>query len=874
MKIRHLLLFTCAFTVAMSASAQADEFFGRELIVNGTAEQCDSEGLPAGWTRSNDSDNPIYAKTYELMSLEDLAAANAGVGVRLFTGGEGSFLGSSRAASYQTVVIPESAYEAIDANTSSCKASALIGGYESQDDAATLTFTFMNAEGGEISNFTLGPVSEDERGGVTMYMTKTATVQIPVGTRAIRTEIVSQKSSLGKDIDGYVDNVSLIAEQRNVNPQVNISGAIIGHGDELTIDYAYLPVGSHLYLYKDEAMLPLKSFVSPVDENTASGTLVLSTELEPGDYTVRCVDAYGAELIDELFFTVNARPYEPADKNILVMSDVHVMSPELLVSEGTAFDSYLASDRKLLVESESILKAMVDTVLALSPELVLITGDLTKDGEKLSHDLVASYLDELDAAGIKVLVIPGNHDVNNPHALYYDGETTDYAQTVTKEEFAAIYDKYGYGEGSERDPNSLSYVTEPYDGLVVIGIDACKYEENKFISNGDASDECVTSGRVKDETLQWISDKAEDAHRHGKQVIAMMHHNLVEHFNMQGSIAAPYVVDSAATVRQALMDAGINTVFTGHFHIQDIAMDYNDAKTDSIYDISTGSTVTYPCPFRRVRLNEDNTIMEITSSKVESLVMDGTEIDNFTSYAQNKLASGIAPMVTSLVEDNWDVIKHTLDSIVGSNVLISAVVTLPETADELSAMLIECFETPAIKAYLTFSESNEHLKYTDELVSEINAGIDKLIGKVVASWAVSIAKNLIAEKLTPLIDNVIGSLIGNVTNKGTDHENVKNDLYLTINLPKRTDVTGIEVESVEAEGLQVYPTLTDGAVTIVCPQLDEPAEIVIFDINGQIIRRMTVDAGEGRSIDYNFAAPGMYGVKMIGNGDAIKVIVR
>lgn len=878
--MKKLLLTTaCALSMAvggtMTAAAQADGFFNRELVVNGTAEEVGSDNLPVGWTMTEGAERAIVSLTYADEDLAGLAAEHEGTGTRLFTGGDGSFFGSSSASSYQVIEVTEDAWQAIDGDNASCTVSALLGGYGSQDDRATLTFTFLGADGGTLGETQLGPVTKDERGNGTAMFAKSATVQIPAGTRSIRVAMVSEKSSWGSAIDGYADNISLIAEMRDVRPQISTSASAVACGEEWTINYANTPAGAAIRLYKDAAMLPMKlGWTVGGEGNASNGKLTVDGSLEPGIYTIRCTNANGESLAEEVKVTVAARPYESGDKNILVMSDIHVMSPELLVSEGAAFDDYLASDRKLLVESEAILKTMVDTIIASRPELVLIPGDLTKDGELLSHRLVAGYLDEIRDAGIKVLVIPGNHDVNNPHALTYDGDKSDYAETVSKEEFAEIYADYGYGEGSVRDEASLSYATEPFEGLVVIGIDACKYEENKFISAGDDSDECVTSGRVKDETLRWISEQAKEANRHGKQVIAMMHHNLVEHFNSQASIAAPYVVDSAATVRKVLMEAGIRTVFTGHFHIQDIAMDYNEDKTDSIFDISTGSTVTYPCPFRRVKLNDDNTVMDITSATIRSIDTEDGKIEDFQSYAQVKLADGIAPMVTSLVHDYWDVINSTVDSLLGSSSLIQSIVTMPETPEEMSTLLIECLESPAIKAYLTFSESNEHLKATDEVFTEINAGVDKLVEKVVASWAVSIAQGLIDEKLNPMIDTIIGSIIGNVTNKGTDRENVKNDLFLTINLPKQTDTSGMTDMAVNADGLNVWPTMTDGWVTIQCPSLEEDADLLIFDMSGRIIHRRKLDASEGRQIHYHFDTSGIHAIKLTGHHNAVKVIVN
>ena len=196
---------------------------------------------------------------------------------------------------------------------------------------------------------------------------------------------------------------------------------------------------------------------------------------------------------------------------IAIISDLHVMAPSLLVNDGNALEEYLNRDRKMLRESPEILNTLVEEILGLKPHLVLVTGDLTKDGERVSHDLVAMQLQRLVDAGIQVLVVPGNHDINNPDAKVYDGDSTTPAQTITRGEFAAIYRNMGYDSASRRDPDSLSYCREVNDRLTILGIDACMDRLNTFVSRGDAVDHCKTSGMLDARSQQWLVDQAAEA---------------------------------------------------------------------------------------------------------------------------------------------------------------------------------------------------------------------------------------------------------------------------------------------------------------------------------------------------------------------------
>ena len=122
-----------------------------------------------------------------------------------------------------------------------------------------------------------------------------------------------------------------------------------------------------------------------------------------------------------------------------VISDVHLMAPSLLKQDGEALEAYIANDRKLLREGPRLVREATARILDESPEVLLITGDLTKDGETVSHlYLRDSCLAPMRDAGIRIFVIPGNHDVNNPHAVEFDGDHATRVATPSAEEFAEI----------------------------------------------------------------------------------------------------------------------------------------------------------------------------------------------------------------------------------------------------------------------------------------------------------------------------------------------------------------------------------------------------------------------------------------------------
>lgn len=315
-------------------------------------------------------------------------------------------------------------------------------------------------------------------------------------------------------------------------------------------------------------------------------------------------------------------------KKIMVVSDPHVMAPELLVSEGTAWTTYLEGQRKMVDYSVPLFDEMIERIKTAKPDLVLITGDLTKDGEQASHAYVIGKLNELKGLGIPTLVIPGNHDRGaNENAVEYNGATTSPVLTATDAWFATEYANYGYGASSEREATTLTYACEPIPGLVVIGIDS------------------GTDGKLSSTTLSWVVEKATAARAKGKRVIAMMHHPLIPHITNGETLVTAYVIDDYDNVRKALIDAGIKVAFTGHFHTSDIAKDYNDELTKEIYDVNTGSLISYPCDYREVTLSEALSELSITTGHISEL----TAGDGFATTAKNRLHASTKKIVSDKV---------------------------------------------------------------------------------------------------------------------------------------------------------------------------------------------------------------------------------
>lgn len=309
-----------------------------------------------------------------------------------------------------------------------------------------------------------------------------------------------------------------------------------------------------------------------------------------------------------------------------VVSDIHYMHPSLLGvngADGLAFQNYLSQDPKMVQYSDPVFREVFTEIKYVRPDILLVPGDLTKDGEKIGHQAMAAFFDKLEKHGTEVYIIPGNHDINNTKAKKYVGDYDYPVAMTTKSDFENIYANFGLKDAISRDPNSLSYVAQLNCNLRLLAIDASKYEE--YGPNGD-----VASGRIKPATMSWILEQLAAARASNNTVIAMMHQNLIEHYAGQTQLDPGYVIDDWQYVANTLINAGLTVIFTGHYHANDIASYSNNGH--SIVDIETGSLVNAPSPYRLITVTDN--LLKISSKHVETIKACLPGGLNFVAYSK------------------------------------------------------------------------------------------------------------------------------------------------------------------------------------------------------------------------------------------------
>ncbi len=288
------------------------------------------------------------------------------------------------------------------------------------------------------------------------------------------------------------------------------------------------------------------------------------------------------------------------------ISDVHYYPQSYTGDNCPEWQNYNTMSSKEFMESDAITRTTLDSIALKAPELgtkyLFISGDLTKDGEYQAHAELAAILEQFEKdAGIKVIVINGNHDVDNSNACTFENGVQEQARSITQAEFKEVYKNLGYDLAvaeytppSGKTENGLSYVVDLDKNYRLIVVDSNEYDAY-------TPQTPITNGAITEDCLNWVKEMAAQGKAQGKTVMVMQHHSLSAHMKVEPSIGGRFVVDDYLNVAEQYADAGIHFAFTGHLHTNDVASVTSD-NGNVIYDCETGSLAGYPNRFNEMKI--------------------------------------------------------------------------------------------------------------------------------------------------------------------------------------------------------------------------------------------------------------------------------
>ncbi len=292
-----------------------------------------------------------------------------------------------------------------------------------------------------------------------------------------------------------------------------------------------------------------------------------------------------------------------SDIQVATLSDIHYYADAL---KGNRTEDY-----QLTVSGSTttfdLTSACLDTALVtMAKELekadkpiLLIPGDLTYQGEYQSNVELAGKLEKWEKeTGIDILVINGNHDINNAKSYTYENDVKEKHPTTTPEQFREIYKNLGYDlayntytppEGKKQ--GGLSYSVR-YEGYRFILLDTNKYSAD---CTKDGTDEHDTAQAISDDLMKWALKECADAKKCGEEIIGVSHASLIDHIgSYQGKLLKAFINENWEERATALAEAGMHFNYCGHQHLADITSYVTDSG-ETLYECETPPAGTYPC---------------------------------------------------------------------------------------------------------------------------------------------------------------------------------------------------------------------------------------------------------------------------------------
>lgn len=266
---------------------------------------------------------------------------------------------------------------------------------------------------------------------------------------------------------------------------------------------------------------------------------------------------------------------EIPELKIITATDLHYLSPDL-TDNGDYFMRMIAnSDAKAMEYSEEITDALVASVIEEKPDYLILSGDITFNGEKESHISLAEKFKKIEEAGISVLALPGNHDLYSDTAASFKEDSYTLVDTVSAKEFANIYGAFGFDDALARDEKSLSYTYELAPDLWAIMVDV---------------NTRLDPGVLTDNTYAWIEEQLKKAKEAGVKIISVSHQNLLPHSDLFGY---GYLIEGHGRLTLLFEEYGVPLNLSGHMHIQHIAK----REESGLTDIATSALSVAPCHY-------------------------------------------------------------------------------------------------------------------------------------------------------------------------------------------------------------------------------------------------------------------------------------
>ena len=307
-------------------------------------------------------------------------------------------------------------------------------------------------------------------------------------------------------------------------------------------------------------------------------------------------------VLEDMWTPPKEEPYVPP--TVILATDLHYQSRQA-DDRGQAFQTFVENcDGKVVEYLPELLEAFLDEVIEKEPSALVLSGDITMNGESINHQELTERLRRVQDAGIQVLVIPGNHDINNTNAAVYFGDEKKQTPSVTGDEFLELYYDYGYDQAFSRDETSLSYAYALDEKNWLLMLDSAQYDPVNRVE-----------GRIRDTTLEWMEGVLQEAEEKGVFVLPIAHHNLLSQSRMY---TTQCTMENHLQVIELLEKYGCPLFLSGHLHVQRIHQYRSEPgvpqEEAGIREIVTDALSIPPCQYGVLEWKEDGSLEYSTAA--------------------------------------------------------------------------------------------------------------------------------------------------------------------------------------------------------------------------------------------------------------------
>lgn len=341
-------------------------------------------------------------------------------------------------------------------------------------------------------------------------------------------------------------------------------------------------------------------------------------------------------LIIVLIVVINNNKDNPikigSDIKIFVATDTHYLARSL-TDDSDAYKKFTVSkDGKQLLYVDEIIEAFIADIKIERPDILILSGDLTTNGERESHKELAQKLTRIEKLGTQVYVVPGNHDTKSIWARgFVDGKQVA-VDSIDQDEFRSIYNDFGFQQAISNDETTLSYLAAPSEDIWLLMLDSNLYIEDYGMP--------TNKGKISEKTLEWIRECSKLAKEKDAKIITVMHHNMLKH-NERMSVGN--TIEDSDVAISIFKELDLDLVLSGHIHIQDIEIDKDELGI--LYDIATSALSVYPQQYGIINYTaKDNTLNYNTrqinvNEWAKQNNIDNEDLLNFKDFAMNQFYS-------------------------------------------------------------------------------------------------------------------------------------------------------------------------------------------------------------------------------------------